>query len=273
MCRLCDVSRSGYYAFKKKAGPSNREVADAELGDEIEQIHEASRGTYGRPRIHKQLQRDGKRVGKDRVARLMRERGVAGRVKRRFRVTTDSKHDRPVPENVLQRQFSPSEADSVWCSDITYIWTDMGWVYLSIVIDIATRMIVGWAMADHMRVSLVLEALNNALGQRDLPENALHHSDRGVQYASEEYQAALEASEIQSSMSRKGNCWDNAVAESWFGTFKQEFEHHECWRGLEDARSAVFEYIEVFYNRTRLHSALGYRTPMEVDRELALKVA
>lgn len=266
MCRILEVSRSGFYASRSRQRPTARESADADLADHIARISAESRGIYGRPRIHEQLRRDGVTVGKTRVGRLMKANGIQGRVRRRHRVTTDSGHSRPLSPNTLNREFQPESPDSAWCADITYIPTDSGWVYLAAIIDLGTRMIVGWSMASHMRTELIENALINALSCRVPAVSMLHHSDRGTQYASRAYRALLAAHGIESSMSRKGNCWDNAVIESFFGTYKQEWADHHRWKGLLDARAATHDYIEVFYNRQRLHSSLGYRTPMEVDR-------
>jgi transposase InsO family protein len=269
MCRVLGVSRSGWYASRARIRPSERELLDAELMSKIRAVHAASRGIYGSPRVHAQLVRDGVNVGADRVARLMHAAGLAGRVRRRFTVTTDSKHDRPLAPNTLNRDFAAASSDSVWCADITYIPTGTGWVYLAAIIDLSTRMIVGWSMATHMRTELVECALSNALNSRVPASRLVHHSDRGSQYASASYRALLEQHGIECSMSRAGNCYDNAVMESFFGSFKQEWAHHHRWLGLADARAGTHDYIEVFYNRQRLHSSLGYRTPAEADRDAA----
>ncbi len=226
-------------------------------------------GTYGSPRVHAQLVRDGVEVGEDHVARLMRAAGLTGRVRRRFRVTTDSKHKKPIAPNTLGREFAVESRDSVWCADITYIPTAAGWVYLATIIDLATRKIVGWSMANHTRTELVESALLNALTARAPASKLMHHSDRGSQYASTSYQTLLQQHDIECSMSRAGDCYDNAVMESFYGTFKQEWAHHHRWNGLADARAATHDYIEVFYNRQRLHSSLGYRTPAETDEAAA----
>jgi putative transposase len=269
MCRVLGVSRSGYYASKARVRPSDRETRDAELLKRIREIHSESRGTYGSPRVHAQLLREGIKVGKDHVARLMRAAGIRGRVLRRYKVTTDSKHDKPVAPNTLNREFAAESPDSVWCADITFIPTAAGWVYLAAILDLATRMVVGWSMAAHMRTELIESALLNALTARAPAAKLVHHSDRGSQYASETYQDLLEEYGIECSMSRKGNCWDNAVMESFFGTYKQEWANHHRWSGLSDSRVATHDYIEVFYNRQRLHSSLGYRTPAEADAAAA----
>jgi transposase InsO family protein len=269
MCRVLEVSRSGWYASRRRTRPTDRETRDAELLSKIREIHTASRGTYGSPRVHAQLVRDGEEVGVDRVARLMRADGLRGRVRRRFKVTTNSRHTRPVAANVLNREFTVEASDSVWCADITYIPTAAGFVYLAAIIDMATRMIVGWSMANHMRTELVESALWNALMSRAPASKLVHHSDRGSQYASGSYRQLLEQHGIECSMSRAGDCYDNAVIESFFGTYKQEWAHHHRWHGLLDARAATHDYVEVFYNRQRLHSSLGYKTPAEVDEEVA----
>jgi transposase InsO family protein len=266
MCRVLGVSRSGWYSSQARLRPSEREIRDAELLERIRAIHGASRGTYGSPRVHAQLVRDGVEVGEERVVRLMRAAGLAGKVRRRFKATTDSRHDRPVAPNTLNREFEPTgTSDAAWCADITCIATAAGWVYLAAIIDLATRRIVGWSMAMHMRTELVESALLNALTAREPAARLVHHSDRGSQYASASYQALLQQHAIECSMSRRGDCYDNAVIESYFGTYKQEWAHHHRWGGLADARAATHDYIEGFYNRQRLHSALGYRTPAEAD--------
>ena len=265
MCRVLGVSRSGWYASCARTRPSDREIRNAELVEKIRKIHATSRETYGSPRVLAQLVRDGLDVGKDRVARLMRAAGIKGRVRRCFKVTTNSKHDKPIAPNTLNREFTAESSDSVWCADITYIPTAAGWVYLAAIIDVVTRMIVGWSMASHMRTELVESALLNALTARAPASRLVHHSDRGGQYASASYQALLEQRGIECSMSRAGDCYDNAMIESFFGTFKQEWCHHHRWVNLVAARAATHDYIEVFYNRQRLHSGLGYRTPAEAD--------
>ncbi len=268
MCKVLQVSRSGFYAFRCRQTPSAREVENAKLLEQVREVHQQSRGTYGSPRVRQELARRGVSASRERVARLMRGAGLAGCIRRRFRVTTDSKHQRPVAPNRLQRRFRAASSDQVWCADITYIQTARGWAYLAAIIDLGTRLIVGWSLADHMRASLVEDALRHALSWRSPAKEIIHHSDRGSQYASESYQALLAAHGISSSMSRAGDCYDNAVIESFFGTFKQEWAHHHRWQGVCDARAATLDYIEVFYNRQRIHSSIGYKTPMEADREL-----
>jgi transposase InsO family protein len=199
----------------------------------------------------------------------MREDGLQGRVRCRFKATTNSRHDKAIAPNTLNQAFAATSSDSVWCADITSIPTLSGWAYLAAIIDLATRLIVGWSMATHMRTELVESALRNALASRAPASRLVHHSDRGSQYASNSYRALLELHGIECSMSRAGNCFDNAVMESFFGTYKQEWAHHHRWHGLLDARASTHDYIDVFYNRQRLHSTLGYKTPAEVDEEVA----
>jgi transposase InsO family protein len=265
MCRVLGVSRSGWYASTARARPSAREHEDAELLVRIRAIHAASRETYGSPRVCAQLRRNGHEVSEQRVARLMKAADLRGRVRRRFQVTTNASHDRPVAPNTLNQAFTAASSDTVWCADITYIWTASGWVYLAAILDLGTRMIVGWSMATHMRTELVESALLNALSARAPAAELVHHSDRGSQYASASYRGLLEQHGIACSMSRAGNCYDNAAMESFFGTFKQEWAHHHHWSGLAEARRSTHDDIEVFYNRQRLHSSLGYRTPAEAD--------
>ena len=265
MCRVLGVSRSGYYAWKSRP-PSARAKANAELATQIAAIHEASRGTYGSPRIHAELRCRGFEVGRNRVARLMAEHGVVARFPRRFRCTTDSNHELPIAENIVDRKFEAKAPNRLWVTDITYVQTAQGWLYLAVILDLFSRRVVGWSMADHMRTELVKNALAMALGNRAVDGELVHHSDRGSQYASSEYQRALAKHGIVCSMSRRGNCLDNAVAESFFGTLKVEmFYGRPIPKTRDVARAAVHEYIEVFYNRERRHSALGYVSPAEFE--------
>jgi putative transposase len=268
MCRVLGVSRSGFHAWERR-GKSARALANVELGREIRRVHAESRATYGRPRVHRQLREDGIRVGRKRVERLMRLDGLRGRIRRRFRRTTDSDHALPVAPNTLNRQFSVKGPDQVWAGDITYIPTATGWAYLAVVLDLYSRLVVGWSFADHMQTEMVEGALVAALGKRAPAGDLLHHSDRGSQYASRAYRSRLEAHGIEVSMSRRGDCYDNAVVESFFGTLKQELVHDARWTNPAEARAAIHDYIEVFYNRRRLRSSLGYRTPAAVDQEAA----
>ncbi len=264
MCRLLGVSRSGYYAWLSR-GQSGREQAARRLLDQVRQAHRASDGTYGSPRVHESLKRQGLLAGRHRVARLMREDGLVGRPKRRYRQTTDSRHDQPVAPNVLSRAFQADEPNRTWVGDITYIQTAEGWLYLAVLLDVYSRRVVGWSMGQDLKADLALGALEMALGRRHVEPGLLHHTDRGSQYASHRYQKALSKARMICSMSRSGDCWDNAVAESFFGTLKTELVHRSSWQTRQEARSDLYAYIEGFYNRQRIHSALGYQSPAEFE--------
>ena len=275
MCRVLQVSRSGFYAWEKRP-LSERARTDQRLRVHIRASHRRSRGRYGSPRIHEDLKELGERTSKKRVARLMREEGVRGKQRRKYRTTTNSRHAHPVAENVLGRQFEPAQVegpDRVWVSDITYVPTREGWLYLAIVLDLAARVVVGWSMSESIDRSLVLNALRMALDSRRPGPGLLHHSDRGVQYACEDHRALLAAHGIVASMSRKGNCWDNAVAESFFATLERELIDDADWATREEARRDIFEFIEIWYNRQRRHSSLGYLTPVSYEEQLLLKKA
>ncbi|XSF12109.1 IS3 family transposase [Myxococcus faecalis] len=265
MCQQLGVARSGYYAWQKRP-ESERQKANRALAAEVAAVHQKSRGTYGSPRVHAELRAAGRYVSRKRVARLMCQQGLAARKKRRFVCTTDSRHCQPVAPNVLARNFSADQPNCTWVTDITYVWTRQGWLFLAVVLDLFSRRVVGWAMSEFIDRHLVLGALDMALKGRQPPRGLLHHSDRGSQYASEDYQQALASRGIECSMSRKGNCWDNAVAESFFSTLKMELVHDADFATRDQARSALFEYIEVFYNRQRRHSSLGYVSPVEYER-------
>jgi putative transposase len=265
LCRVIGASGSGFYAWLRVIpAVQNRAEAEAALRGHIGRIFAARRRVYGSPRVHAELRREGRRHSRRRVARLMREMGLAARRGRRPRPrTTDSRHDLPVAPNLLEQRFAAERPDTVWLADISYLPTDEGWLYLAAIKDMATRQIVGWSMADHLRAGLCVDALVMALQRYRPPEGLIHHSDRGVQYAAEPYRQVLERHGITQSMSRRGNCLDNAPMESFFASLKKEQVHHARFRTREEAKAAVFDYIEVFYNRQRLHSALGYRTPLE----------
>ncbi len=266
MCRVLGVSRSGYYAGRKRP-PSARKMADQGLVEQIETIHQDSRRTYGSPRIHQELAENGVQCGHNRVARLMQMVGLAAKQSSKFKITTtDSHHDYPVAPNVLDRDFTAERPNQKWLTDITYIPTDEGWLYLAAVLDLYSRRIVGWAMADTLERSLVIAALQMAVDTRQPGPGLLHHSDRGSQYASREYQALLTKYHMQASMSRTGNCYDNAPMESFFGTLKTELIYHRHYATRAEAKTDIFEYIEVFYNRFRRHSALGYRNPVAFEK-------
>lgn len=267
-CVLLSVSRSAFYQWGK-AVPSGRARADAELGACIGRIHAKSRGTYGAPRLYQVLRRDGITCSKKRVARLMVMRGLAGRCRRQWKRTTlADPGSHPTAPDLLQRAFQPDgrEVNRIWVGDITYVRTWEGWCYVATVIDLASRRVVGFAMADHMQARLVCDALRMAIGTRHPAPGLIFHSDRGSQYTSREFTALLAANGIRQSLSRARQCWDNAIAESFFGTLKTELVYRQPWPTRVAARRAVFEFIEVFYNRQRLHSALGYRSPAEYER-------
>jgi transposase InsO family protein len=260
-----EVAPSGFYAWRTRP-TSVRQQEDEALVKQIKEAHRMSHETYGSPRIYQELRSQGVRCGLNRIARLMRLHKVWARRKRRFRVTTDSKHQLRVHGNVLGRRFTASRPNERWASDITYIWTTEGWLYLAVIMDLYHRRIVGWSMQPTLEQPLVSQALTMALAARRPGPGLLHHSDRGSQYASDAYQALLERAGIVPSMSRKGNCWDNAALESFFSSLKWETEADRGYRTRDEARSRIFEYIEVWYNRKRRHSALGYLSPDEYER-------
>jgi len=267
-CRLLEVSRSAYYEWSRHV-PSRRRLDDDQLGERIQSVYDRSRGTYGWPRVHRALRNEGVHVSRKRVARIMRQKGLVGRCKRRWTRTTT-----PDPEaaavDLLKRAFGPGtvELDRVYVGDITYIRTWEGWAYLASVIDLASRRVVGWALADHMRADLVCDALRMAIEERRPGPGLIFHSDRGTQYTAAEFTGVLEANKIRQSFSRPRQCWDNAVAESWFATLKLELIDRQPWATRAQVRRAVFEFVEVFYNRQRLHSSLNYLSPAEYERQV-----
>lgn len=266
MCTTLEVSRSGFYAWLNRE-PGERSKSDARLLELIRELHKGSRGTYGAPRIHEALKTGGVRCGLNRVARLMRQSGLRSKVTKKFKATTNSKHDHPIAPNLLNQDFKTYSPDTIWVSDITYISTDEGWLYLATTMDLFSRAIVGWSMDSRMTSDLVVSALNMALTARMPMAGLIHHSDRGVQYAAKPVQKLLKANAIECSMSRKGNCYDNAVQESFYHSLKTELVYHEHYRTRDEARASIFDYIEVFYNRERLHSTLGYMSPLQFEAE------
>jgi putative transposase len=267
MCETLEVSRSGFYSWRGRRSP--RREANEELLVQIRSVHAQSRATYGSPRVTYSLRNAGARVGHNRVARLMREAGLVGRQRRRYRVrTTDSRHDEPIAPNRLASQPQPARPDQVWVSDLTYVPTDEGWLYLAGVLDRCSRSLVGWAMGSTLDTSLPLAALTMALSHRQPAPGLIHHSDRGVQYASAAYRDALADHGLVASMSRKANCYDNAAMEAFWSTLKYELIYRRRFETRDAARTAIFDYIEGFYNRTRLHSSLGYKSPLDYESNL-----
>lgn len=264
LCEVLGVSRSGYYAWCKRPEPARRR-RDAQLTARIAAIHTRSRGTYGSPRIHAELAAQGHRVGRKRVARLMNQRGLQARRKRRFRATTDSRHAFPIAPNLLGRHFEVVAPNVAWVTDITYVWTRQGWLYLAAILDLFSRRVVGWATSDRIDRKLTLEALDGALRTRRPRPGLLHHSDRGSQYASGDYRKALATLDLRCSMSRQGDCWDNAVAESFFATLKTELVDGVEFMSRRVAHDAIADYIDNFYNLQRRHSHNGYLSPVEFE--------
>nr|WP_143017541.1 IS3 family transposase [Catalinimonas alkaloidigena] len=264
MCRVLEVSPSGYYAWCKRP-ESRRNRENSKLVMAIKEVHKGSGQTYGSPRIYQELAARGMPCSENRIARLMHLEGIQAKKVRRFKVTTDSKHKMPVAENLLDRQFAPELPDEKWGADITYIWTGQGWLYLAVVLDLFSRRVVGWQMQSTLERSLVVNALKMALKNRRPTAELLHHSDRGSQYASQEYQQLLALAEVSCSMSRKGNCWDNAPVESFFATLKRERVYHRHYTTRAEAKRDIFQYIEVWYNRKRRHSSLGYLSPVKYE--------
>jgi transposase InsO family protein len=268
MCRLLDVTRQGYYAYATRP-PSPRVLAEVELCAAIRDVFTASGETYGSPRVLRELRKGGFHVGKRRVERAMRGMGITPPTPRRHRRTTVQNPAHPVAPNELARDCSATRPDERWGTDITYVWTDEGWAYVAAILDLFSRAVVGWAVDASLSTRLPLAALATAVQRRRPDAGLLHHSDRGCQYTSADYREALATLDVTVSMSRTGNCWDNAVAESFFATMKNELVYRRTWRTRLELRSALFEYIEVFYNRRRLHSSLDYKTPAEVEQEYA----
>jgi putative transposase len=260
MCDVLSVSRSGYYAWLKRP-VSKRQQGNTKLREKIRTVHHDSGESYGSPRVYQALKEQGEPCSENRVARLMREDGLRAKMKRRFKATTNSKHNLPVAPNLLNRDFSPKEPNQMYAGDITYIWTTEGWLYLAVVIDLFSSSVVGWAMDKRMTRQLVMDALTMAVQRRRPPSGVIFHSYRGSQYASADFQSLLVKHGMACSMSRNGDCWDNAPVESFFGSLKQELVFHQRYPTRFHARQSIFEYIERFYNRRRLHSTLGYKSP------------
>ena len=268
LCRVVGVAASGFYAWLRR-GPSQRERQDRSLAEQIAAVFAASRRTYGSPRVHAELRAEGIRVSRKRVARLMREGGLAATIRRRFPRTTNSDHGRPVAPNLLEQKFTADQPDTVWLADISYIATGEGWLYLAAIKDMATREIVGWSMSDSLEAGSACAALRMAIQRRQPPAGLIHHSDRGVQYAGSEYQKILTRHGLRCSMSRRGNCYDNAPMESFFGSLKNELVHRTTFPTRAAARQALFDYLEIFYNRRRRHSGIGFLTPAQAYEQMA----
>lgn len=269
MCKTLRISRSGFYTWLDRP-ESDRAREDRRLTALIQGAFEESRRTYGSPRVHAVLQHRDVRCGENRVARLMKKHGLRPKLKKKFRVqTTDSNHDNPIAPNLLDQNFEAERPNQIWVSDITYIPTDEGWLYLASTMDLFSRAVVGWSMSASLKAISATASLRMAIERRSPSAGLLHHSDRGVQYTSDEFRKALKNHGMVSSMSRKGNCYDNAVKESFFHTLKTELVVHEHYRTRAEARASIFEYIEAFYNRQRLHSSLGYMSPVDFEAAAA----
>lgn len=275
MCRVLGLSRSWYHAWQRTAPERDARTArDEALTVEIRSIFEDSKQRYGAPRIHAELQSRGHRISRKTVAKLMRENGLRPpRRKRRMPITTQSRHGYGVAPNLLDRHFAITAPDTVWLADISYIPTDEGWLYLAAVKDLGTMEIVGWSMSERLKSTLCEDALTMAIRNRQPPRGLIHHSDRGVQYACDDYRKILRLYGMKASMSRKGNCLDNAPMESFFGALKTELVHRTRFATRREARAALFEYIEIFYNRQRRHSTIGYRTPQQARNDMTFKKA
>lgn len=266
MCQTLEVARSAYYSWLNRS-ESERNREERRLGEQVKAIHERSHETYGTRRIQHDLVEDGERISRKRVGRLMKLQGLRSKIKRKFKATTNSKHNLPIAPNLLNRKFQVDQPDTVYVGDITYIHTDEGWLYLAVLIDLYSRAVVGWSMSNRMTAQLATDALLMAIWRRRPAKGLMAHSDRGSQYASRLYQKTLKGKGFICSMSRKGNCWDNAPSESFFHTLKTELIYHCHYKTREEATRDIFNYIEVFYNRQRRHSTIGYQTPWGYEKE------
>lgn len=264
LCRVLGVSVSGFYAWRSRP-TSERSKQDARLASEVAASHRRSRGRYGSPRVHADLRARGLKTSRKRVERLMRTQGLAARRRRRFRKTTDSQHTQPIAPNLLERDFTASAPNQTWVGDVTFVWTREGWLYLAVLVDLYARAVVGWSMSEHNDTELVLDALTMATKRRKPPRGLVHHTDRGSTYASSTYRKSLERLGIVASMSRAGDCWDNAVAESFFATLKVELVDEADYATRAEARAAISDYVGDFYNLVRRHSHLAYLSPTEFE--------
>lgn len=267
MCRALSVSHSGYYAWKDRP-PSARAQRNERLASDIKRVFDDEKGRAGAPRITKRLRTEGTVAGRNRVAHRMRAQGLRARAARKFKATTNSQHNLPVAPNRLEQHFEATAPNQKWVSDITYVWTDEGWLYLAVVLDLYARVVVGWALSERMTTTLVSDAVTMALWRRRHPANAIVHSDRGSQYCAHAYQQLLRRHGLICSMSKKGDCYDNAAMESWNHSFKVEAIHGERFETRAQAKAHVFEYINVYDNRQRLHSSLGYQSPEAFEAKM-----
>lgn len=267
MCRVLEVSKSGYYKYQDKA-PNQRDRDNEMILNRIKDIYKDNKGRYGSPRIKEQLDKDKIACGKHRVARLMSKNNIKAKTRRKFKVTTDSKHKYPVAANLLKREFNAAEINQKWVSDITYIYTQEGWVYLAVILDLCSRRVVGWSMGDRITKDLTIKALRQAMSRRGIRAGLLLHSDRGSQYACHDYVHLIKECRFIQSMSGKGDCYDNAVIESFFKTLKIELVYWEQYVTRDQARKSIFEYIECYYNIKRMHSSLDYMSPQEFENKM-----
>lgn len=267
MARTLEVSRTGFYAWLKRP-PSARALEDQRLGARAEAIHKEHKGRYGTPRVHKQLQAEGETPSRKRVDRILLERGLRAKAKKRFKKTTNSNHNDPVAPNHLDRCFEATAPNQKWAGDITYLPTAEGWLYLAVLLDLYSRKVVGWAMSERVDADLAIAAFEMAVKNRGASDKLLHHTDRGSTYTAFAYRKKLKPYKVRLSMSRKGNCWDNAVSESFFGTLEKELCQGTIFRSREHARAEVFAYIEGYYNEKRIHSSIGYVTPNQKEADL-----
>ena len=272
MAKVLQVSRSGFYVWTKQPR-SNRDIENTKLDIEIKAVHETSERRYGSVKITHELLKRGKKYSRNRVARRMRKMGIASKVRKKFKATTNSKHNYPVAPNQLNRNFTASSPNKIWVSDITYIRTKSGWVYLTVFIDLFSRIVAGWAVSTSLSQEMVLQAFNKALWRRKPGKGLIVHSDQGVQYACNKFRKTLKKHDFIQSMSRKGDCWDNAVAESFFKTVKTEWAYHVDFQNIHQVEQEAFEYLEIFYNRERIHSTLGDHSPAEYEEKKYKKCA
>ncbi|MFC2084419.1 IS3 family transposase [Bacteroidota bacterium] len=264
LCELMKVSKSSYYKYLRRK-PSRREESNKKILKEIKKIYQESKGRYGSPRITVAINRRGIKCDRKRIARIMKEEGILAKTRKKYKITTNSKHKLPVAENLVRQNFRADKPNKIWAGDITYVWTKEGWLYLAAILDLYSRKIIGWQISKYLDKKLVIEALRKAIEARSVLKGMIFHSDQGVQYASDEFKETLRNNGILQSMSRRGNCYDNAVAESFFHTLKTELIYFERYNTKDEARTSIFEYIEIFYNRKRIHSSIGYLTPEEFE--------